>query len=260
MKFTVVIPTYNRPDFLEACLNAVFAQETRLDEVIVVDDCSSNIADYRKVFEKFAMKENLIVKILDSNSGAPHARNIGAQIASGDYLLFCDDDDYWLPDHVTECANTISKNVDASLIYSGARVVEDGSNVGVSLTPILECEAKKRILRNCFISSPAVCIKSTLFNSLGGFDRRFKSCQDWDMWARLILADPRLACTNKVTTVHNVHSGERIGYSKRAWRGYVRFFGKHFLSILKTDPKLLGFHIYYIGFHVSKRLMKRALL
>lgn len=96
---SVIIPTYNRFDYLLNAIASVKSQTYKNIEIIVVNDCSSQKEYYSYKFE------GCIVIHLDKNSKARfgHAspggyqRSQGMKIASGEYFAFLDDDDYWLP-------------------------------------------------------------------------------------------------------------------------------------------------------------------
>lgn len=257
MKLSVVIPTFQRPEFLLKCVNHVLNNTLSPHEIIIVDDCSENKLDYQKVINKLQSKFPNIVYIRQPKTfGAPAARNKGAEVATGDYLLFCDDDDFWYDNHLSSVVLTIQDQCDVEFICSWTDIYEDGVITATNKVDVNIGYLDARILRNCFISSPSVCVKRELFLKLGGFDRAFVSCQDWDMWTRIILHKAVIACTNCVTTAHVVHSADRIGYSGSAWRGYVQYFRKHSFVMLKVNPILILFHVYYILFHYFKSLNK----
>ena len=99
-KISVIIPTYNRFKYLLNALKSVRNQTYKNIEIIIVNDCSTQEEYYNYKFE------GCIVINLDKNSKARfgHAspggfqRSMGMKIASGEYIAFLDDDDYWLPD------------------------------------------------------------------------------------------------------------------------------------------------------------------
>ena len=89
---SVVIPTYNRADLIGETLNAVLAQSVPPDEIIVVDDGSTDgttaiLAEYG----------NRVRHLPIANSGELVARNTGLRAASGRLVAFCDSDDVWMP-------------------------------------------------------------------------------------------------------------------------------------------------------------------
>lgn len=101
MKISVIIPTYNRAKTIEAAINSVLAQTFAVDEVIVVDDGSTDHT--KEIVSKYGSK---VKYISQQNSGASAARNYGVSIASNDWLAFLDSDDIWV-------SNKIDKQVSA---------------------------------------------------------------------------------------------------------------------------------------------------
>lgn len=103
MRFSIVIPTYNRSEKLEACLKALFAQtyDKSQYEIIVVDDGSQD--DTQEVLKKLAKKSPVSLKVFhQSNSGQGVARNRGVMEASGELILFLGDDIIATPDLLKE--------------------------------------------------------------------------------------------------------------------------------------------------------------
>jgi hypothetical protein len=92
MSVSVIIPAYNRATLLPFTLDAVLAQDPAPDEVIVVDDGSTD--DTAAVAAGYAARVRCITI---NNSGDLVARNVGLRAARGDYAAFCDSDDLWRP-------------------------------------------------------------------------------------------------------------------------------------------------------------------
>lgn len=89
--FSVVVPTYNRPDSLQRCLAALAAQELARDrfEVVVVND--GGVCSPQRFVERF--RRQLDIRLIEqANAGPASARNAGAAVARGDYVVFTDDD------------------------------------------------------------------------------------------------------------------------------------------------------------------------
>ncbi|HFQ90111.1 MAG TPA: glycosyltransferase family 2 protein, partial [Desulfobulbus sp.] len=95
-RISVIIPTWNRVGFLEKAIGSVLAQTRPCDELIVVDDGSSDgTADLVRTMASIAGRE--INYIFQENRGAAAARNRGIAAASGELLCFLDSDDWWDP-------------------------------------------------------------------------------------------------------------------------------------------------------------------
>lgn len=90
---TVIVPNYNNAFFLQQCIESIYKQTVLPEEVIVVDDCSTDnsIDVLKKLSKKFV---SLKVVILDKNEGVSNARNVGINKAKTDYITFLDSDDF----------------------------------------------------------------------------------------------------------------------------------------------------------------------
>ncbi|MDR1048934.1 MAG: glycosyltransferase, partial [Synergistaceae bacterium] len=91
---TVVIPAYNREKTILRSVKSVLSQTLPPDEIIVVDDGSS---DRTVEFLEGLHEPSLKICCDSTNRGAQHARNCGIELASSDWVAFNDSDDFWLP-------------------------------------------------------------------------------------------------------------------------------------------------------------------
>lgn len=89
---SVIVPVYNTAPFLEECISSILSQTYALLEVILVDDGSTD--DSGLICDRIANEDNRIRVIHQPNAGLGAARNTGLSIASGDYIMFIDSDDY----------------------------------------------------------------------------------------------------------------------------------------------------------------------
>ncbi len=121
MRVSVVIPTYNRASFIGATIDAVLAQTSPPDEVIVVDDGSTDAT--RTVLDSYGEK---VRHILITNSGDLVARNIGLQASRGELIAFCDSDDIWLPDFLKVMVKPWAVEPDLLACFSDFYILQDG--------------------------------------------------------------------------------------------------------------------------------------
>ncbi len=123
-KVSVVISTYNRPQMLDKALESVLAQELKDYEVIVVDDCSTDMDSVHAVlqkkhgeFEKIGVE--LFALRLGENSGYQcMPKNRGIEHSSGDYIAYLDDDNTWRPNHLAVLVEAIEADLSTDLVYS----------------------------------------------------------------------------------------------------------------------------------------------
>ena len=119
---SVVIPTYNRATLINETLAAVFAQTLLPDEIIVVDDGSTDAT--RSVLAGYGSR---IRPIHNTNHGELVTRNTGLRAATSRLVAFCDSDDLWLPEFLAEMSNQWQNTDGLLACYSNFRVLEDGT-------------------------------------------------------------------------------------------------------------------------------------
>ena len=100
-KVSVIIPVYNVEQYLRECLDSVVNQTLKEIEIICVDDGSTDKS--LEILKEYAQKDNRITIITQQNLHAGVARNAGLSVAKGEYLHFCDSDDWVEKDIYTEC-------------------------------------------------------------------------------------------------------------------------------------------------------------
>lgn len=111
-KISIIIPVYNAEKYIESCVNSLLQQTYKNIEIICIDDCSTDSSLY--LLKQIAQTDNRVIVIESSkNGGAGAARNLGLSAVSGDYLMFCDNDDTYSADMCKVMLDTITeKNVD----------------------------------------------------------------------------------------------------------------------------------------------------
>lgn len=92
IKVSIIIPVYNVEEYLEECLKSAINQSLKAIEIICIDDGSADSS--AEIIKKFAQNDDRIILIQKENGGQASARNIGMDIAKGEYIYFLDSDDY----------------------------------------------------------------------------------------------------------------------------------------------------------------------
>ncbi len=91
-KISVVVPVYNTKNELHRCLRSIQQQTYKNIEIICIDDGSSDGSE--NIVDEFAQADDRFIVVHQTNAGESHARNVGLNIATGDYIAFCDCDDW----------------------------------------------------------------------------------------------------------------------------------------------------------------------
>lgn len=100
MKLSIVIPVYNVEQYLQSCVQSVLAQTYRDLQVILVDDGSTDSSG--RLCDQLAQQDCRIQVVHKENGGLSSARNAGLEVATGDYVLFLDSDDYYADNQVLD--------------------------------------------------------------------------------------------------------------------------------------------------------------
>lgn len=115
-KVSIIVPVYNSEKYLDECIQSILRQEYDDFELLLVDDGSSDKS--LSICKEYAKSDSRVIVLEEPNSGVSTARNVGLNNAKGDYIFFCDSDDYISSDCLKQLINTALK-FDADLIGAG---------------------------------------------------------------------------------------------------------------------------------------------
>ncbi len=182
---SVIIPTYNRAPFLEKSIGSVFNQTLGCDELIVIDDGSTDDTyDLIQTLKKHA--HTPLRYEYQENRGAAAARNLGIDVAKGEILCFLDSDDCFQPDKLKVQFEEMQKKPQYSIShtreiwYRRGHLLQQKKKHSPPHGDIYE-----RCLRMCVVGMSTVMVKKTLFLQYGNFDENLPCCEDYDFWLRV---------------------------------------------------------------------------
>jgi len=225
---SIIIPTYNRPDYLDRLLKSIKMQTFKNFEVIIIDDSSPQKSGYRKVIENYSRSITICYYRNNINRGAQYCRNRGISLSKCKYIAFVDDDDEWLPNKLEKQIILFeSKSKNVALIYSWANTINQNNEIIFKYRKIFKKDNLMALLDSCFIPSPTVMIKREIFESVGGFDERLPSCQDWDMWTRIVEYGFEYDLVEEVLALHHKHNRISLGKSPNSLYGFYLYYEKH---------------------------------
>ena len=123
-KISVIIPVYNVEKYLARCLNSIIKNTYKNIEIILVNDGSKDKS--QEIIDKYKNKYGNIIKAREQeNKGPAEARNVGIEMASGEYLMFIDSDDFIKEDYIENYVKTL-KEADYDLVAGGYHKWIDG--------------------------------------------------------------------------------------------------------------------------------------
>ncbi|MBQ3817347.1 MAG: glycosyltransferase family 2 protein, partial [Clostridia bacterium] len=127
-KISIVVPIHNSQKTLERCINSILSQSFKDFELILIDDGSSDLS--YEICRKFAEKDKRISCILGECRGVSYSRNIGIDMAKGEYIGFVDSDDYIDSDMLEFMYNSILKT-QSEIVLCGYKI-EYGKTVVIN--------------------------------------------------------------------------------------------------------------------------------
>ncbi|MFN6487966.1 MULTISPECIES: glycosyltransferase [unclassified Nostoc] len=184
---SVIIPTYQRGHIVSQAINSVLAQTYKDYEIIVINDGSQD--NTPQVLAEFSDRHH-ITAIHQANQGLSAARNAGIRSARGKYIAFLDDDDLWEPQKLEKQISVLEANPRIGLIYSDSLFFSDqqglfpGSYNTAYPTPNLLI--LWTLFRYNYIPVLTVVVRRDCLDKVGLFDETLRSCEDYDLWLRLI--------------------------------------------------------------------------
>lgn len=195
---SIILPTYNRADFIGAALDSVFAQTYSHWELVIVDDGSTD--DTGRVLERYV--DPRMVVIHRENGGVSAARNTGITRCTGEVIALLDSDDEWLPRklekqlaYMQEHGYEISQTEE--IWVRGGRRVNQKAKYAKP-----EGWFFKESLEMCLISPSCTMFTRAAWDDIGPFDVEMPSCEDYDMWLRACLQYPVGLVAEKLTVKH----------------------------------------------------------
>jgi glycosyltransferase involved in cell wall biosynthesis len=183
MTVSVVIPTYERPKFLDGAITTALDQTYDDIEVIVVDDGSTQ--QYaQSITDTYSDRVKLVRH--NNNMGLSASRNTGVKNSTGDYIAFLDDDDRWHQTKISRQMSSIKRKNKAGLATClVAAVTPEGEFVHCEAdAPSGDC-AEELLIDNTIGTPSRVLVRRSAFNDVGGFDESLATKQDWDFYMRL---------------------------------------------------------------------------
>jgi len=216
IRFSAVIPSYNRSAWLTEALESVFAQTEPPFEIIVADDGSTD--DTPEVLRRYGGR----VKVLtQGNAGPAAARNLGIGAASGEYIAFLDSDDLWFPWTLALYREVIERHGLPALI-EGAHVEFDTEQA----PPKRERGKVREETAQDYLASPrgglwpsGVAVRTDMLKAAGGFTPHAFNAEDCDLWLRLGIARGFVHIAEPPVFAYRRHPASAVASLAKSFQG-----------------------------------------
>ena len=210
---SVVIPSNNSEKTIETCLNSIKAQTYKNVEIIIADNYSTDKT--RRIAENFG------VRVVLCRGGRSRARNVGVNLAQGEFVLSLDSDMELTSNVINECVSKIKTDFDAVIIPE--------FSVGEGFWA--ECRALEKL---CYVGDDLIeaarFFRKDVFESICGYDDKLVFGEDWDLNQR-ITAKYRIGRTNAFIKHHEGRLRLSINIKKKYQ------YGKTLHKYAKKNPK-----------------------
>ncbi len=190
MKFSVVIPCYNAERWIDYTLKTVADQTLPPHEVIVIDDGSTDDSLAR------LQTSPIPITLIETQNGGPaHARNLGIEQATGEWVAFLDADDWWKPDHLERIQNLVSHSQD--VVYLAAaehysinvdRIVSrsDTSAFSEPVNHLDHSTYFQLYLKYGLLELSSMAVQLERLQEVGGFNAEFQGAEDFELMLRIV--------------------------------------------------------------------------
>jgi glycosyltransferase involved in cell wall biosynthesis len=225
-QFSIVITCYNQRDFILDAVESALSLNYANKEIIVVDDGSSDGSS--EILQRYG--HVIHFKVLDSNEGPNAARNCGASLAKGDYLVFLDGDDLVLP-WALDVYDCVIKARKPSLILSSLRwfkgpIPKVGINDSLREIRFVEYETYMKKDRAYRASASALVVERHTFNNAGGWTRDVFPMDDIDLMIKLGYSGRAIQIWSPQTKLYRVHGGNTVHQVHRMIDGLYKVISK----------------------------------
>ena len=226
---SIIIPTYNRAQFLREAVESVLHQTFEDFEVLVVDDGSTD--NTPQLMATFT--DPRVRFIRQTNQGRSHARNHALSLAQGRYIAFLDSDDIYLPEKLAWQVAKMDAAPEVGMVYTSAHCIDaQGMLLNEQYIATVSGNIYNSIafFRPVTITLPTVMVRREILADAGGFDEKMERFEDTDLWRRiakrnLIYAMPEFTCLLRTHTDNSLvmQSPDKIihaldYYARKLWR------------------------------------------
>ena len=201
-KISVIIPTYNRAQYVCRAIESVLRQTYRDYEIIVIDDGSTD--NTKDVLSKY---NGRIKYVYQPNQGISNARNHGIRVSAGEYIAFLDSDDEWIPEKLAVQLELLENNKKLGIVCSKMIILdENGRECGMKPEDRTGKNFKELIEIGGDLPTSSIMTRRECFDKVGLFDETLPMMEDFEMWVRIASQYDLDIFTTKVLAYYHKHA------------------------------------------------------
>lgn len=253
--FTVIIPLYNKQNYVENALRSILEQSFTDFEILIVNDGSTD-KSVEKIIPLLSEKVRLIHH--EKNKGLSAARNTGIKNATSNYATFLDADDLWKPYFLETIYTLINDFPEAKIFATNYEEIYNSKTVlPKNGTEKLANDASQIInffehnLQQGIYNHGSVCFEKTVYNAVGFYDETIDFAEDIDFNIRAN-SEFKLAYCNKIGMSYFMQSENQLTSSTILNKKLPNF--DHYEALAKKDKsmkKYLDFERYVLAKHIK---------
>lgn len=231
---SAVIPVYNAEEYIAGCLTAILSQTRPPDEIVVVDDGSTDATQ-----DELARFRGDIRVVKQANRGVAGAMNRCFNESRGEYVAKCDADDIWESDKLERQVEALLIHPEIDIAFSGARFfgLTEGPRTLYPEAGVLEPrDLMRRLFRANFVCASSTLVRRSLYQQLGPFVEGL-ACEDYDYWLRALRAGAVFFYDPKVLVRYRAHEQQVSANMQRMCEADYLVHGWH--SDLVEDLRLV---------------------
>jgi hypothetical protein len=239
---TVLIPVFNREQFVDEAIRSVIEQDFQDLELLLVDDGSTDRTP--AVIETWRKRDPRVAVVTSAaNRGIPEALNLGLAHARGKYVARLDSDDLMTPRRLAEQAAVLDARPEVALVSSAYDIVDLEGNHLATWTGDEPPEVMAFLLNffNAVGGGGQVMFRLADVLAEGGYSPKYPSSEDYDLWVRLLRRGriETLPLVGMTKRTHANQSLQRYGAIKRAnWSGIMRSALEPYLRRAVNDDEI----------------------
>lgn len=200
MSISVIVPVFNRELTIARCLQSVINQIVAVEEIVVVDDGSTDgTAEIVRSYQRDHPSIKLVEKL---NGGVASARNAGIRVATGEWILFLDSDDVWVPKKIQNFMHSVQQFPQVEFWHTNRAQKRHGVIDGGRTVPASSMQDKEFLYSNWAIKTSTVGVSRNLIKSVGkAFDENLRTCEDYEFFWRCIFTAKKVGYIDLNDTV-----------------------------------------------------------
>ncbi|WP_372519746.1 glycosyltransferase [Candidatus Ruminimicrobiellum ovillum] len=172
---SIMMPTYNNGKYIKQAIESIYAQNYDNIEIIVVDDGSTD--NTKEILKQYKDIKYFYIE----HKGIPFARNVALENSKGEYIAFCDSDDYWLPNKINKQMQYFKDHPNCEIVFTKYENFFENENLKTNRRAVYEKKVEDVFKQYL----PSSIVKKSLFDKYGFFDENFNVSEDTEFLYRI---------------------------------------------------------------------------